>query len=172
MKQPRRVLSMWQPWASYLLHPRQGLPVKRWETRAFHPMRFVKDIPLPIECAIHAALNRSALRDLAFRFPEYVEANKRAGLLHETNFPRGMIIGIATIVEVLPTISIHAEFRPGSTLPDELDRMLGNYAPGRYAWRMAFAQVLPEPIPFKGRQSVLWQIDAATDRKIDEQLAR
>lgn len=166
----RRVLTMWQPWASYLLLPRQGIPVKRWETRAFRPERYAGTRTLPIECAIHAALNKSALRDLAFTFPEYAEANKRAGLRHESNFPRGMIIGIATIVEVLPTETITGLGEPVGTEPDHLDRMLGNYSEGRYAWRMAFAQVLPQPIPFKGKQSVLWELDANTDAEIDAQL--
>lgn len=148
---------MWQPWASYLLHPQHSLPVKRWETRAFHPTRVVKGIKLPIECAIHATLNTSALRDLAFKFPEYIEANKRAGLLHRNAFPLGAIIGVATIVEVVPTMAINSGLQSQKgNAPDKLDSLLGNYSAGRFAWRMAFAQNLREPISLKGRQSVLW----------------
>jgi hypothetical protein len=161
---PRRVLSMWQPWASFLLYPRNALPVKRWETRAFPPRQ-----KLPLEIAIHATLRKDGIRDLMC-FPQYIEAQNRAGIHH---FPLGMIIGTATIVEVVPTERINSGLQTqAGTAPDKLDSLLGNYSPGRYAWRMAFAQVLPHPIPFKGRQAVLWELDAETDRAIDEQLGR
>ena len=40
---------------------------------------------------------------------------------------------------------------------DEL--ALGDYTPGRYAWKLANVQKLPEPIPAKGRQG-LWNWEA------------
>ena len=36
---------------------------------------------------------------------------------------------------------------------------LGDYTPGRYAWKLANVQKLPEPIPAKGRQG-LWNWEA------------
>lgn len=155
-----RILSMWQPWASFLLYPTNAMPVKRWETRAFPPRQ-----TLPLEVAIHATLRRDALRDL-MHLPEFVEAQRRAGIHH---FPLGAIIGVATIVEVIRTEEV-GHRAMGAPTPDALDLKLGDYHAGRYAWRMAFASPLRERIPFKGRQSVLWDAPAELEAAIRAQL--
>jgi activating signal cointegrator 1 len=157
---PRKVLSMWQPWASFVVPPRNK-PVKEWETRAFAPR-----MRTPIDVAIHATLRRTDL-DYMDAHPDqcrdYFVATIRAGI---ERFPLGKIIGVATIIEVAPTDLVTHQDR----IPGDLELKLGDYTPGRYAWRFAFAQPLPEPIPFKGRQSVLWDLPSDINEQIEAQL--
>jgi len=40
---------------------------------------------------------------------------------------------------------------------DPVDRLLGDYSYGRWAWKLSDIVLLDEPLPFKGRQG-LWNI--------------
>ena len=46
---------------------------------------------------------------------------------------------------------------------DEL--ALGDYTPGRYAWKLANVKKLPEPIPAKGRQG-LWNWEPPEGKEV------
>jgi hypothetical protein len=177
----RRVCSMWQSWATLCVAPLSstGRPAKRHETRAFAPRA-----PLPIDVVIHATkkwdrdnaetatdpIFRSALRDAGYLSGP---TRGRLGVLADPNLkplPLGKIIGVATIVSV-----VHLTQRLGDATPEEHgvsahDYEFGDWTPGRYAWRFNDTFLLPEPIPFKGRQDVLYLLDDATQALVDEQL--
>lgn len=170
-----RVLSMWQPWATLCVAPHSatGQPPKVHETRAFAPR-----VPLPVDVVIHATKkwdfeNAYTARDPVFRRAlrhcGYLAGptTGRLGVLSEPGLkplPVGTIIGLATIVRVHTT-----EFLEDSL--DAVDLVLGDWSPGRYAWRFENTILLPEPIPFKGRQDVLWPLlERDILDRIDEQL--
>lgn len=69
--------------------------------------------------------------------------------------PLGAIVGLVTITECSPTMASVNKLAEGLT--DELDIMLGNWGPGRFAWRMEDAWLLPEPIACRGFQSI-WKV--------------
>ena len=62
-------------------------------------------------------------------------------------WPRGAVLAVATLVEVYPTDT----YEVGS-----IERDMGDWTPGRYAWKLVDVQRLVEPIPWKGRQG-LWR---------------
>ena len=152
---------MWQPWATLCVAPYLsiGRPPKVHETRAFAPRG-----PFPIHVVIHATkkwdsnnawtsidtIFRAALNGCGF----LSGPTTKAGILGDPNLkplPFGAIIGLATIVRVHTT-----EFLADSL--DDADAALGDFTPGRFAWRFKNTVLLPEPIPFKGRQDVLYPL--------------
>lgn len=165
---------MWQPWATLCVAPylETGRPPKVHETRAFAPRASV-----PIDVAIHATkkwdsdnawtsidtIFRVALNGCGF----LSGPTTKRGVFADPSLrplPLGAIIGVATIVRVHTT-----EFIAESL--DDADSALGDFSPGRYAWRFANTVLLPEPIPFKGRQDVLYLLDPSVQAAIDRQLA-
>ena len=76
--------------------------------------------------------------------------DKIIALQHENPFCneplyRGMIIGTVEIVDCVPVEKVI------DTLT-ERERLLGDYSPGRFAWKLHDPRPLPYPIPAKGKQ--------------------
>lgn len=63
--------------------------------------------------------------------------------------PLGAIVATAELVEVHPVEDVRG------MLP-ALELELGNYADGRYAWRLAHVRALSNPIPARGAQGLWW----------------
>ena len=104
------------------------------------------------------------------------------GLVHDvTPLPLGAVLGTVEVVEALPMVAetgdngaeVHLTVDgrdlavqrvlgdPGYALnvttewiTDQLP--LGDWAPGRWAWRLANPEPLPSPVPCKGKQGVFW----------------
>ena len=123
-----KAVTLWQPFASYVV---DGL--KRYETRSWYCGH--KGL-----LAIHAA-KRPAVR--GFDLPE---------LGYEA--PLGAILGVAVMDACIPTVDWY-EMR--ETLTDE-ERAVGDFSPGRYAWRFPEAFKLDEPIPYSGAQGI-WTVE-------------
>jgi hypothetical protein len=184
-----RILSLWQPWATLYVAPdpdKDGEPAKTWETRGFRPRH-----PLPIPVAIHATKTWNLdLQALTGR-PPFHDALTRAGfypgdarpfrrlqdgrsapiatLPHGLRpLPLGAVIGVGTIVEVVRTEDA-ADWLDGDPWRAQ-EMALGNWSPGRYAWRLERATMLPEPIPLKGRQDVLWPAPLFVIEAVQDQL--
>jgi hypothetical protein len=148
-----RVLSMWQPWASLCVVPDPAYggarPAKSYETRHWRPT-----YPPPIHVAIHATKK--------YLPPERGSRMHDALLRCEIDpVPRGVIIGLATISELIPTEQLLTKWRDGTgeIMPEFADEVdFGDYRYGRYAYRLDDVVALPEPIPFKGRQEPLYEL--------------
>lgn len=124
-----RAISLWQPWASLIFTARR---VKRHETR--HWATFYRG-PL----AIHAA--QKLVTDLEDDLLELL--GEECGPLWASQLPRGRMLGVAQLSDCRLTESID---------PDTLDRLCGNWTPGRYAWRLDEPVKFLDPPPCKGRQ--------------------
>lgn len=152
---PLRVLALWQPWASLcvLPSPNSGHPFKRWETRHWQP-RAQHRTHWPIPVVIHATASWKPEGTDIFRHPSIRPLLTALGIEHQRDLPLGAIVGLAFIVRVDPaeTVAHRADFTA-------VDRLLGNYEPGRYAFELNYAAALPEPIPYKARQEVLYRLD-------------
>ena len=143
-------ISLWQPWASALFALRpNNAPLKPDETRHWPlPQRFV-GVPV----AIHAALrNTREEQDFwrdnvldTIRRGFYGEAFARIGVHKWSDLPRGCIIGVVVFRQCWRTTG---QF----DVQDEIARVWGNYAPGRYAWPVATCAPLDAPVPYVGRQ--------------------
>jgi activating signal cointegrator 1 len=154
---------MWQPWATLAVaaHPLTSLPSKQYETRAFRP-RF----PLPIDVVIHATKKWDrSLAAICAEQPFYAA-------LHSCGYsfkplPRGVLIGVARIVEVFPAEDIELLLCRGNQ-----ELAFGDYSPGRYAWRLDSVKELSAPIAFQGRQDVLYRLDDYYEELIAKQLGQ
>lgn len=124
-------LTLTQPWATLI-----ALGHKRVETRSFS-----RAYTGPI--AIHAAKG----------FPRY--AVEFARVEHAVGrlpwrIPFGAIVATAVLIGCRLTQDV--EFQVGA-----LERHLGDYSWGRYAWFLSDIVALPEPIPCKGMLG-LWNV--------------
>lgn len=142
-----KAITVWQPWAGAL-----AAGIKENETRGW-PTKYRGPI------AIHSAMKaiRHTQSDL-YTNDETREVICRRLELPEiiddpTSFPMGCILATAELVDC---IKITPEL-VATLSTDEL--ALGGYTLGRYAWKLANVQRLPEPIPAKGRQG-LWNWEA------------
>lgn len=128
-----RAITLWQPWATMI-----ALGVKRIETRSW-------PIP-PGPLAIHAAKQspRQA-RELALYDPFYWPL--RGAGYNIARLPSGVVVALVDVVI--------CQLITASNAPDEPERSLGNYTPGRFAWHLANVRRVSPPLPARGRQG-LW----------------
>jgi activating signal cointegrator 1 len=125
-----KTLSIRQPWATLLC-----LGVKRYETRSW---KTGYRGPL----AIHAGKELDRLERPA-RVKRFLrELLAKAGYPEPHLLPRGCVIGVADLVDCVPTEAI-----AGLT---KTDRYLGDFRPGRWAWRFREARLLNHPLPVRG----------------------
>jgi hypothetical protein len=129
-----RALSLWQPWATLV-----AAGVKQYETRGW--MTNYRG-----ELAIHASKRWTKAEQQAWRNFHFVFPGLLDGL---PTPPLGAVLCIVKLVDVVPTDKV----RYGLS---EWERAFGNYAPGRYAWKLEITEVLKVPIPASGMQG-FWQ---------------
>jgi activating signal cointegrator 1 len=131
MEDAVRALSLTQPWATAII-----IGVKQIETRSWYTSHR--------RCiAIHAAKG----------FPgwakEFAATEHTLGRL-PGRFPRGAIIGLATIQDVRRTEALRGSI-------SALERLYGDYDAGRWGWVLTDIRALPEPITCKGALG-LWAV--------------
>lgn len=143
-----KAITIWQPWAGALAAEIKKNETRSWATKYRGPL------------AIHSALK--SFHECWFRYTtdEAKETLSRRLELPEIfnceeHFPLGCILATAELVDCIP---ITPEYI-ATLSSDEL--ALGDYTPGRYAWKLANVKRLPEPVTAKGRQG-LWNWKEAT----------
>ena len=138
-----KTITLYQPWATLWVSQ-----VKRYETRGW---RCWHDGPL----AIHAAKRDLTREDrLLWHHPDYRVLLYKCGNTLISNLPFGVVIGICD--------KIH-NHRTERLALLELERMLGDFSPGRWAWEPTNMRALPEPIPARGGQGIWeWEAPEAT----------
>lgn len=135
-----KAISLWQPYAQAL-----ALGVKRYETRSW-------GTTFRGQVAIHAARTTHQ-----FRFPDVIEALRvlakecpMAQLSTIQDLPLGAVVGVVQIMDC---------FRIGAVLPPdvtEVEKALGDWRQGRFAWKVQSLLVCHPPIPYKGKQG-MWE---------------
>lgn len=126
MEHDVKALSLWQPWASAIALGHKKIETRHWATKYRGPI------------AIHAA-KRFQREQRVFASTE-----RTLGRLPE-RLPFGAIVAIAVLDEIVPIEQL---------VPSPIERMYGDYSPGRYGWILENIQALAEPIPFVGRQGL------------------
>jgi hypothetical protein len=188
----RRVLSLWQPWATLCVvkDPLRHEVAKKIETRAFPPDKF--GVEPPFEVVIHATKSfgweqrricedQDFLRALNARgyyagspkknrhdsecpsLDGFYPKNCECSASRLKPLPLGMIIGTAMVRECIPADALL------SSITVE-EKKFGLYLADRWAWILDETQELPKPIPFKGRQYVLWRLDSETNAEVTRRL--
>ena len=122
-----KALSLFQPWATLVI-----LGIKGWETRTWKPSGLV----IGERIAIHAAKGWTS---------DEIECALELASLNilppDTDLPRGAIIGTVRFTGYRPTADMH---------PGEIEALLGDYTPGRFAWGLADPHEYVRPIPARG----------------------
>lgn len=123
-----RCISLWQPWASAIALGLKGIETRGFETKVRGRL------------AIHAAKRWSQPQQ------QFAGARRRAGELLPYPMPLGKIVATAVLYDVVPTAMLLAA---GVT---DLERMYGDYSPGRFGWLLRDVVALEQPIPWIGKQ--------------------
>ena len=141
-----KAISLWRPW-SHLV----ALGLKREETRSW-PTEHRGEI------AIHVSRRDGGDYDGAPWGP-LADAGDEGRVPENMRMARGAIIAVASLTACRRTESLIG-------LSDD-ERALGDFSPGRWAWRIEDALWLDEPVPCRGRQRI-WTLDEETERKVRE----
>lgn len=124
-----KAISLWQPWASLWAVGRKKYETRHWATRHRGVL------------AIHAA------QKICLDIDEALEAIcvDQFGARWARELPRGALIGRCSLLACISTDHMHVGY-------EELAQ--GNFTPGRFAWEADDRLQLPQPIPFRGHQSI------------------
>ena len=130
-----KALTLTQPWASAIFVPDLKIHETRsWATRHRGPL------------AIHAA------KGLPRYAREFAQTEIMLGRI-ENPIPISMVLGIVEVLDCVPTEEAALD-------TTALDRLYGDFAPGRWAWRLKVLEKFAEPIPARGALG-LWEWNKA-----------
>lgn len=139
-----KALSLWQPWATLI-----AIGAKQYETR--HWSTSYRGL-----LAIHAAKRPP-------KQSEITDDISAALLRHGERLdrlPLGAVLCIVRLTDVVPVEQVLEMAQADWRIKNE-EIHFGNYAPGRFAWRLEVVRVAPDPIPARGAQG-LWTWQYAT----------
>ena len=121
-----KALSLTQPWATLVVTGAKRFETRSWTTKYRGPL------------LIHAAT----------RFPETAtEFAYAEWLIGRLPVTRELVFG--AIIGRVILKDIHQTEQIASTLTD-LERLYGDYTPGRWAWELEDAEMFGQPIRYKG----------------------
>lgn len=138
-----KAISLWQPWASlWACTDRKKHETRHWQTNR-RGWILVHAAKLQVCSALEKGFggNEEDCRELLkILIDEW-------GGHWARDLPHGAIVGAVNLVDVIPTETVihHVSMA---------DRLLGNFATGRFAWRKAEYVRFERPIPYKGRQNI------------------
>lgn len=121
-----RAISLWQPWASAIALGHKTIETRGWST-SYRGL-----------LVIHAAkvFGREA-RDFA-------AVERALGRMPE-RVPLGALVAVSELIDVQPTEELDLSI-------SAIERLYGDYTPGRFGWKLANIRALPEPIVWRGAQ--------------------
>lgn len=132
-----KAISMWQPWASLWLSPNKRHETRHWETK--HRGRLL----------VHAA--KKFVRNIDPDLGDILSSE--FGGHWGMELPTGAIIGMVDLVDVIPTERLYSVY--SEMTDDQLtDGACGDFSVGRFGWRRGTYWRFPQPIPYRGRQSM------------------
>lgn len=125
-----KALSLTQPWALLVVAGCKSIETRSWST------------PYRGRLAIHAAKNFPArAQALCWAEPFRSILEKLLRCASPEGFDRGVVIGAVELFDVVRT----------DRLPvSELEQQLGDFSPGRFAWRFQQPIRFVPPIPARG----------------------
>lgn len=121
-----RAISLWQPWASAVALGLKTYETRHWWTGYRGPL------------VIHAARRWTRAER------EFAAVEHALGRLPK-RLPLGALVCICDLVDVQPT-------EDAALAIGAVERIYGNYAPGRFAWKLENVRAFDEPIVWAGRQ--------------------
>lgn len=147
-----KCLSVWEPWASLL-----ACGHKAYETRSWLPPYEA----MRVDVAIHAGQSLAGMVHLDQDQCLADVCDRKLGRAHPFEF--GRIIAVGRFGFTIPTDGIVA----AGVLAEEL--AMGDWSPGRWAWRFLDVQHLRRSVPCRGRQK-LFTLPADVAAQVQAQL--
>lgn len=127
-----KAITIWQPWATLI-----ALGLKQYETRGW-------DTKVRGRIYIHAAVRRPVIGDMSEAVERRViELLRASGAPPLFELPLGRIVCHCELVDAEPVELL---------LPTDDERTVGDWRPGRFAWRLADVRPYVVPFPWKGKQ--------------------
>jgi hypothetical protein len=151
-----KAISLTQPWASLVACGAKRVETRSWRSnyRGLIVIHAAKKFPL--DCRLWAEEEPLVLERLRELAPE----------LEITTLPRGAIVAVARLSNILPTTDARVETFLKSRRGE---REFGDYSEGRYAWKFDDVRPLKTPIAAKGALS-LWDVTGDLLAAVQEQL--
>jgi len=152
-----KAISLWQPYASFMAHylkwneTRGRLTHFRGDLaicsakRNWSPGEFGSDVESLVNL-----MGESWLKENQLKLPE-----DRPVL-----FPKGFVVCVVEVIDCRPTDGL---------MVSTLEKVVGNYSSGRYAWITRHCRPLENPVPVIGRQG-MFNLPAEVEAKVREQL--
>lgn len=147
-----KAISLWQPWATFV-----ALGFKTFETRSW-------DTNIRGDLLIHAAKRKMGDEEhlLLWRLAENFQNISQDA----DDYPLGCIVAKVTLKETFETKFFKYNRGFQINIP-KLERELGNYDHGRFAWQLSDVKKL-EPIQFKGSQGFFHVPDSLLEQRLQE----
>lgn len=126
---PIKVLSLREPWASLIAFGPKRIETRSWRTHYRGPLY------------IHASQGRMKRND--------PQLGPLLELIPGREPAYGLILCSCVLTDCVPMGEAFL-----SAMTDPVERLCGDYAPGRFAWLLEDVRPLAEPIPAKGRLGI------------------
>lgn len=170
-----KIVTLWQPWASLIAAKLKCYETRSWETDYRGKL------------AIHAAKRPVKQEEL---LPIFYSTGgggvdlEKLTLLEQVlgaDLPLGCIVAIADLSDCRMMIDhfqsayttrTTREVRYSIAEQSVLEKSVGSWQPGRYAWQLKNVLALPEPIAFKGSQGLQSLTDPQVLSEISVQTAQ
>jgi hypothetical protein len=140
-----RVLTLWQPWASWI-----GI-VKHHETRSWHTnyrgLLIIHAAKRPID-----TLGQRLQSEMLHRTGSNPALQQK---LMDLKYPLGEVVSVCELTDCLAMAD--GAFDPGVIAlnsVDDIEKAAGDWSIGRYAWKLENNLILPRSIPYKGGQGL------------------
>lgn len=134
-----KALSLTQPWATLVAIGAKKIETRSWPTGFRGQFAIHASKGFPTECK--ALCNETVFADTLMA----------AGIQDWRDLPLGAILCTARLIDCTPMTETNI-----SAIRSTLEYAFGDYAPGRYMWKLDNVKPLPEPIPYKGALG-LWE---------------
>ncbi|BDA74424.1 conserved hypothetical protein [Calothrix sp. PCC 7716] len=148
-----KIITLHQPWATLI-----ALGYKQYETRSWSTQ-------YRGALAIHAAQKPIVENDLLARVAYDSVGHLEYSYLKSLNYEYGKIVCVCEITDCLAMTEQHHPGRLDPTIDirpiSVLEKAVGGWQSGRYAWELKNVQVLDVPVVYKGAQG-LRSVDGAT----------
>jgi hypothetical protein len=137
-----KAISLWQPWASLIVHGKKKIETRHWSTNYRGPL------------LIHAAKKKDGTAGM-----DEADIAPLADALSPIKLhtlPLGALIGVVDLVDCKPT----EQFDPLEINQMHINQFggtwseyqLGNFGPGRFGWVLDNPRKFETPIPYRGSQ--------------------
>lgn len=137
-----QAITLRQPWAALVACGAKRYETRSWATRHRGPL------------AIHASARwRAADRALLASEPWRSALGPAPGA--GVDLPLGRVLAVVQLTACVPTASL---------APGYPESVFGDFAPGRWAWRLEGVRLLEPPLPARGRLG-LWSLDLAAEER-------